>query len=261
MLRIVGLVLASLSLTASAGAIAEDAPRGRLVVTGQGLASASAEQAKMYVVVTSICYDTARAAKNANAVLANRMVKLLQGFVTTTEDTVTATGGSLERQTETIWVDGQQKTICERKWRTTNTLVLLVHKFDTLPDIQDSVIAAIEAAGELDPQKKAQTYAEASQPFFGVKAATDARLRREAQVAAYDDAKAQFNAFASRCPFQDVHLTVIAPPTYRVERPSAEAMEENATTDTETPIIPDQIRVSAQWQFEWSYIAPSTCPR
>jgi uncharacterized protein YggE len=260
MLRIVGLVLASLSLNASAGAVVEDVPRGRLAVTGQGLASASAEQAKMYVVVTSICYDTARAAKNANAMLANRMVKLLQGYVTTTEDTVTATGGSLERQTETIWVDGEQKTICERKWRTSNTLVLLVHKFDTLPDIQDSVIAAIEAAGELDPQKKAQTYAEASQPFFSVKAATDARLRREAQVAAYDDAKAQFNAFASRCPFQDVHLTVIAPPTYKVERPSAEAMEE-ASSELETPIIPDQIRVSAQWQFEWSYIAPSTCPR
>jgi uncharacterized protein YggE len=261
MLRIVGLVLASLSVTASAVAIAEDVPRGRLVVIGEGLASAAAEQAKMYVVVTSICYDTARAAKDANAVLANRMLKLLRGFVTTPEDTVTAIGGSLERQSETISVDGEERTICDRKWRTTNTLALLVHKLDTLSDIQASVIAATEAAGDLDPQKKAQTYAEVSRPFFGVKAATDTRLRREAQATAYYDAKAKFNAFASLCPFQDVRLTVIAPPAYAVEEPFGSEMQEQPSSDTETPIIPDEIRVSVEWRFEWSYVAPSTCPR
>lgn len=257
MLRFLGLALASLTLTATA--LSDPAPRGKLVVTGQGLAAAPQEHARMYVVVTSLCYESARAAKNANAVLATRMVKLLQGFVATSEDSVTATGGALERRTETVWINGEQKTICENKWRTTNTLTLTAHTFETLPDVQDAVIAAIEGAGELDPSQVAQTYAEASQPYFGVKAATEARLRREAQIAAYDDAKAQFNAFASRCPFQDVHLTSIAPPSVRiVGRPSAmEADMEEA----ETPIIPDQFRVSAEWQFEWSFIAPSTCPR
>ena len=231
--------------------------RGRLVVNGIGEVSAQPEMAQLEVTVTSMCYETSRAAKEANAQLAQKIVEKMQSFTVDPRDQVVATGGPNVRQTEVIPVGGENKILCERKWRASNHITLKFSRIDIVPDLQDALLEAVDQVSDVSPSGLAQTFAELGQPHFDVYPETSLRLKHEAQAKAYDDALGQFGVFKKRCSFADERLTYIAPPQYEVI-PRMRAMAAYAA-DSATPIIPDVVVYQAHWRFEWSYEAPLGC--
>lgn len=256
MLRVLGtLVLAS--LTFAAPSFAEE--QGRITIIGQGRAAAAPEYTRLRVEVTSICYDTSRAAKDANAQLANQALAVLRNFTDDPLDKVIATGGVNVLRTETIYVGTEPKVICEMKWRATNTLILETKSIDMLADIQDQVLAAVDARA-INPDQTAQTFAELDQPSFHLRDATLKSLKRTAQTDAYDDAHLQFEAFRDRCQFGDPRLMTIEPPEYAVyARKDGQPMA--ADSSGGTPILPDDLAVDATWKFVWSFAPAAGCPQ
>jgi hypothetical protein len=125
---IITMMLSSLSLAPCAFAEPEslinaaDATEGHVTIVGKGDASAAPEFARVAITVTSICYDTSRAAKDANAIVANRILTALAAFTPSMREPVTTTGGANVRRTEVIYVGSTPQTICELKWRATNTI-------------------------------------------------------------------------------------------------------------------------------------------
>jgi uncharacterized protein YggE len=232
---------------------------GSIVINGKGQAAAVPELVRLTVSVTSLCYDTSRGAKDANAALANEALTALRNFASDPRDEVHASGGVNVRQTEYVYDGNESRVLCQNKWRATNTLTIETANMDGLPDLQDALLAAIDLSA-VDPQIVAQTYAELGQPAFDLYPETTKRLRQEAQVAAYDDARSQFEAFQSRCAFVDPQLISITPPEYTVyPRVDGEAMP--SMDAGVTPIIPDDIAVNASYRFEWSFTPSANCPR
>lgn len=256
MRRLTTLILAGILALVPAVASAES---GKIVIVGTGQAAAAPEVVRMSVYVTSICYETSRGAKDANAEVANRVLEILRNFASDPRDRITASGGVNLRQTEYAVVGTTTKTLCELKWRATNTLTIETGSIDGVPDLQDLLLASIDAT-VVDPDQAAQTYAELAQPSFSLRAETMKSLRATAQGAAYDDAKGQLDVFASRCAFQDARLTTISPPEYDAyPRKDGDAMNSDMGGSA-TPIIPDDINVTATWRFEWAFTPSPSCP-
>lgn len=234
-------------------ALAEE--RGKIVTVGHGSAEAAPEYTEVNVLVTSLCYETSTAAKEANAIVAQQLLDSLKEFTRDPRDTITASGGPNIRQTETIPMETGYKILCERKWRASNVLSIKMAAIEDLPALQDRMLLLIDQAGVLDPEKVAQTYGELSQPSFYVYPETLLVLRTEAQGKALDDAKAQLDNFAGRCGFADVRLNSVTPANQTIYI-QADGMEMEAGP---TPIIPDTIRVRASWQFEWTFGSAASC--
>jgi uncharacterized protein YggE len=231
--------------------------RGRMVLSGAGEASADPEMAQIEVTVTSMCYDSSREAKEANAVLAQKIIESMRLYANDERDQIVATGGPNLRQTEVIPDGSHYKTLCERKWRASNRITIRFGRLDAAPDVQDSLLSALEQSSSMSPDKVAQTFAELGEPHFDVYPETATRLKYDAQSKAYDDALGQFAVFKKRCPFTDERLVAISQPQYDV-LPRMRAAGVYATT-TPTPLIPDEIVYRASWRFEWSYVAPQGC--
>lgn len=245
-------IIAFLSLASSGFADA-----GSIEVIGTGEASTPPEYTTVRVSVVSICYNLSRDAKNANAVLANKLISILQPFVRTQNDKITASGGHNIRQTEYITVPGgNSRVLCERKWRATNSVVLQTESINALPEIQDAVLSAIDEMEQVDPSKVDQTYAELMQPIFHVYGSTMQKLEKEAHGKAWDDAKAQFEAFQEKCKFLNPVLKTIATPIYSSY---PKALEKAYSVGGETPIIPDNIFVRATWRIVWEFDPTSGC--
>ncbi len=230
---------------------------GRIEILGRGEATAAPEYAAISVSVISLCYDHSRDAKTANAELANTIVSILKKYQRTPNDKVTATGGANQRQTEYLEPDpqGRRAVLCERKWRASNTLTLETASIALVAEIQDKILSAIDKTEELDPTRKAQTYAQLGQPQFSVYPKTMTRLRAEAQAAAWVDGKAQFNGFAAACKFHDPKLISITQPTFN----AVPHFELHQAAGAATPIIPDAMKVQAEWKFVWSFEPRETC--
>lgn len=253
--RVLGSIVLASAALAAPGFAADD---GTITVIGQGRAAAAPEFTRVRIEVTSICYDTSRAAKDANAVLANQVLAVLRNFTADPLDKVVATGGVNVLRTETIYVGTEPKVLCEMKWRATNSLILETKSISMIPDIQDQVLAAVDASAA-NPNVVAQTYAELDQPSFHLREATLKSLKRTAQVEAYDDAHLQYQAFQDRCQFGDPRLTTIEPPEYSVyARKGGAAMVSDGTN---TPIIPDDLAVDASWKFIWTFNPVAGCPQ
>ena len=92
----------------------------------------------------------------------------------------TATGGVNVRQTEYVANGTTTRTLCELKWRATNTLTIETSSMAALPDLQDSLLSSIDAT-VVDPTATAQTYAELTAPTFALRDATMHTLRAKAQ--------------------------------------------------------------------------------
>jgi uncharacterized protein YggE len=256
-MRITQVLLAALGLAAgAANAAAADSARGTITIVGNGEASAAPEYTTLTVAVTSICYDTSVAAKNANAELATKLVTLLKTFAIAATDKVTASGGPNLRETESVPNgSGGYQTLCTLKWKATNELSLQMAAMDRLPELQDQLLAAVDQSAPAS-DKVAQTYAELGQPAYHLSAATETKLRGEAQVKAYADAKAQFDVFKSQCQFQDPELTTIAPPDYSIVARSGGV---DIPANAPTPLIPDELVESASWKFTWSFTPGPGC--
>jgi uncharacterized protein YggE len=252
---------AALSTLAVIGAIAAAGPAhaaGSIVINATGRASAAPELVRVTVGVTSICYESSRAAKDANATLANSILTALRTFASDPRDEVHATGGVNVRQTEYVFDGGSSRVLCENKWRATNTLTIKTANIDALPDLQDALLAAVDLSA-VDPGQMAQTYGELSQPVFDIYPETSQRLRREAQIAAYDDARTQLETFQSRCALDDAQLTSIAPPEFSAFARGVNGEAMPAADSASTPVIPTDITVQASWRFEWSFTPSSDC--
>jgi uncharacterized protein YggE len=246
-----------LTLVFSAHPVRGDELRGRMVLSGAGEASADPEMAQIEVTVTSMCYDSSREAKEANAALAQKIVESMRLFANDERDQIVATGGPNLRQTEVIPDGSHYKTLCERKWRSSNRITLRFGRIDAAADVQDSLISAFEKSSSMSPDKVAQTFAELGEPHFDVYPETATKLKYEAQSKAYDDALGQFAVFKKRCPFTDERLVAISQPQYEV-LPRMRTTGVYAAS-TPTPVIPDEIVYRASWRFEWSYAAPQGC--
>lgn len=250
MVRITLLILAFLATTAFSQ------ERGRVVIVGTGEASHAPEYATLRMTVTSLCYETLREAKEANAALARDLLGILQRFAVDPRSRVTAVGGPSVRQNETISVRDQIKVLCQMKWRVTNTLKIETPALTTFGDLEDQLLVAIDQAAPqgADPSKVAQSFADLSTPEFNVYDETLLSLRTTAQQKAFADAKGQFRVFAAACPLADVHLAKISPPRQEVRYQYA-----RMGFDESSPLIPEQVSVKATWEFEWSFLANQEC--
>lgn len=243
-IQLAGLVFLFLPTIALAGL-----SDGTILIVGAGEAARAPEFARLHVRVTSICYETSKGAKDANAALASPIVDILRGFQKAEGDKVTASGGPNLRQTETIPVaGGQYKVLCERKWRAENTLTLFTSATDLVAHIQDALLEKIDAEAA-SPDKTAQTFAELGQPGFGLKSETVRALKIDSQRAAWEDAKLQLEAFAGRCELKNLKLIKISPPQHSMIAKYADGTE----AQIDTPILPDHISVRSELEFTWTF--------
>jgi hypothetical protein len=162
------------------GAAAQDL-RGRIILSGDGEASSDPEMAQIEVTVTSMCYDSSRGAKEANAVLAQKIVTSMRAFTDDPRDQIVATGGPNVRQSEVIPDGSGYKTLCEQKWRATNRITMKFSRIGLVPEVQDSLLSALEESGSMSGDKVSQTFAELGEPHFDVFPETALRLKYEAQ--------------------------------------------------------------------------------
>lgn len=233
------------------------ASEGAIEIVGRAESEAPPEFTTIQVSVTSICYDQSRGAKDANAILSNDIIKILQKFVKKEKDKVTAKGGQNVRQTEyTTSPDGTTRVLCDKKWRATNSISLQTADLADIPEIQDQVLAAIDKMEGINPNKVAQSYAELMQPNFFLYPETVSRLQKEVQKKAWDDAKEQLQVFKDKCTFKNAMLKSIGQPGFS-RYPVAENLPH--VKSAYTPIIPDTIHIKAVWQFVWSFEQSTNC--
>ena len=231
---------------------------GTIQITGNGEASSPPDMYHMDIKVISICYESTQEAKNENAKIANNLIKLSQKFLRDSNDKVTTYPGGFIRDTEYIpGDDGHSKTLCERKWKTWNTVRLTLHDLKSLPAVQDEILTYLAPIEALQPNKKEQSFVQLSSPEFSLTDENRTKLRRQAQQAALQDAKDQFLNFDANCHFKSAKLNSLTPPSFSsVLRYASKAAE---TSDSATPVIPENITVTATWNFIWEFDSTPGC--
>lgn len=230
---------------------------GSIEIIGRGEMGSPPEFAEISATVTSICYESSREAKSANAALATEIVSIFKKQVRSTKDKVIATGGPNSRQTEYVYSPGgATRVLCERKWRASNQIRLEVKDWSILPDVQDEVLAAVDKDAP-DPGRTAQSYAELSQPGFRLYPETMVKLRKEAQGLAWNDAKSQLDAFKSGCSFKNLRLTKVFEPMFVTHAKFGDVPSEAMNT----PLIPDSLTIRAVWKFVWEFDPTPACAR
>lgn len=227
---------------------------GTIEITGKGEMTAKPELFHLSVLVSSICYEKSRDAKEANALLATRLVSAAKGFARGERDKVTASGGTTVRQTEYIYpVGSSPKILCERGWRTSNSIGIEIADLAVVSELEEALLKE-EESGAPNPAKVAQSFVELSSPNFLLYPETQKNMRLEAQKKAYVDAKTQLEAFKSSCVFKNLKLSKIFEPAFEMR--SKYGAAEKAT---EIPLIPDMLSVEAVWKFTWEFDPASEC--
>jgi uncharacterized protein YggE len=250
------LLLLSSLLTTSVPALSETA--GNIVMIGRGAASVAPESVSFNIRITSICYNTSQDASQANSKLANEALQVLENFKKGDRDKITATGGGNTIQTETTQIGGESRVLCEMKWRSENHLSIKIARIQDLPDLQDQLLAAVSGSGTVDPTISTQTYAEIGRPEFQIYPETSKKLRDTAQVEAFDDAKQQLAALSSRCQFSELRLTSITPAEYSYAyKLAGERLPLGGGSST--PVIPDEVEISAILRMEWAFNPQQDC--
>jgi uncharacterized protein YggE len=235
-------------------------------VSGHGSASAKPELVHLQTRVTSRCNETSIAAKEANAVLANKIITVLEPHLAASTDVpgmdpITTTSGPNIRQTEyTGGYGNEAKVLCDHKWRASETITAVITDMEKLPRIQDELLKLVDA--ESSVESLPQTWAEVDSPRFGLKSTTMARLKVEAQEAAWLDARSKVDVLGRSCQFPGLRLIRASEPSFSaapVYKVAAMAAPDNA----ETPMLPGAISVSAQWNFVWGYdpVPGGSCPQ
>lgn len=229
---------------------------GSVEIVGRATVEKAPEYGELHVRVTSVCYEKPLEAQAENAILSNRILEVLKKYIRTDQDEMTASGGHTLRQTEyTSDHEGKTKVLCERRWRTTNTLILKTNDLNSVSTIQDQVFQAMSLSEGINADQKQQTYAEMAQPEFFVYPKTFSEMKKEAQSKAWKDASSQFQVFLTECKLQNVRLAEITQPEYfRLAKATS------LDGDTGTPVIPDAVSVYATWKFKWIF-DPTPCFR
>jgi uncharacterized protein YggE len=229
---------------------------GQIQIIGQGEASAPPDQFQIEAKVIGICYDSIQQAKTSTADIANQIVSLETKYLRDSQDKITTHPGGFIRDTETIPTgDNHSKVLCERKWKTWNTIRIVMHDRQSLVDIQNDLVAFIAPIESLQPQKVEQCFVQLSSPAFGLKESSQLKLRKMAQTEAFKDAKEQFANFDANCHFRGAKLTSLNPPNFSsVMRYASKAA---SAPESSTPMLPENISISATWNFTWDFeLAP-----
>lgn len=243
-----------LVIAGMAGTLVADT--GSIEITGTGESSAPPEFTEVSVQVISLCYDSSRGAQEANAALANRIVDVGKRFSRGPQDKVIASGGANLRQTEyTYPTAGTPRVLCERKWRTSNTIQVQMAEIASVPDLQDELLKEMGSEA-IDPSKTAQTYMELSQPSFHLYKETHKKLRTQSQERAFADAREQLEVFKKGCTLRNLRLQKVSQPQFSVRSKYADH-----AASASTPIIPDELAVNAVWKFEWEFDPTPDCAR
>ncbi|MFM8312654.1 MAG: SIMPL domain-containing protein [Deltaproteobacteria bacterium] len=247
------LALIAIGITTSALSLA-----GTIQITGKGEVSSPPDLYYLDIKVMSICYDSTQRAKNANAQISNKLVELGKKYINTPEDKITTYPGGFVRETEYIpGEDGHNRILCERKWRTWNTVRLTLHTLSSLPTVQDALVSFLTPIELVSPDRIDQSYAQISSPQFSLTEANFNKLRKESQQAALQDAKNQFQNFDANCHFKSAKLSSLNQPSFtHVYRYASKASDES---DTSTPVIPESISVTAIWNFTWEFESAPGC--
>ncbi len=233
---------------------------GTIQITGVGESSAPPDQFTIQMTVNSICYPSTLQAKNANALIANQIVELSKRFVRNESDKITTNPGGFIRETEYLPNEnGRTKILCERKWKTWNTISITLHELSQFPEIQDELVNFLTPLEALQPNIQEQSFVQLSSPHFGISDPKQHQLRNEAQHAALNDAKAQFENFDANCHFQGAKLNSLSSPAFNTTLRYGAKMATEA--DSSTPTIPDIITVSAVWNLIWEFNSASGCYR
>lgn len=224
---------------------------GSVTLEGRGSSSSAPEFVSLGVAVTSICYNSSIEAAQANSEMANRILGVLKNFKHTDKDRITATGGANSLQTETTQVGAESKVLCEMKWHAENYLKIEMSNINDLPQLQDQVMAVVQGQGTIDPAQATQTFSEFGRPEFHLYRDTAQKMRESAQVSAFDDAKSQLNALSTRCQFTNLRLIRLSPAEYSyIYKLAGERMP---VLTTSTPVIPDELEVTATLRMEWAF--------
>lgn len=230
--------------------------QGSVEITGRANVERAPEFVEIQVRVTSICYEKPIQAQEDNSVLSNRILEILKVYQRNEKDQLIATGGHTVRQTEfTSKDDGSSKVLCERKWRTTNTVILQTADMNSVSLIQQKVLESMLSEEGAEPTSSQQTYAELGEPTFSVFPETYTEMKKDAQAKAWKDASDQFRVFMQQCKLKNVKLAQISQPEY-----FGLAKAAPLTGAESTPIIPDAISVFATWKFVWTF-DPTVCYR
>ena len=247
------LVLTTVWFTTSALTMA-----GTIQITGKGEASSAPDLYYLDIKVTSICYDSTQRAKNANAQITNRLVELGKKHIKTPEDKITTYPGGFIRETEYVPAeDGHNRILCERKWKTWNTVRLSLHNLTSLPAVQDDLVSFLAPIETVSLERIDQSYAQISSPQFSLTEVNLNKLRKESQDAALKDAKNQFHNFDVNCHFKSAKLISLNQPSFNhIYRYTSKLSDES---DSSTPVIPESISVTAIWNFTWEFESAPNC--
>jgi len=231
---------------------------GTIQITGQGEASLPPDIFTIQVTVNSVCYDSTKQAKTANAEIANQIIPLAKKYLRDTKDNLTTHPGGFIRETEYIPTgDGHSRILCERKWKTWNTISMTLHDITILPELQDELVGFLASIEALKPDTQAQTFAQLSSPDFLLTPENQMKLRKESQQAALQDAKDQFSNFDANCRFSSPKLNSVTPPNFNtVVRYGAKLAD---LEEDSTPVIPEKITVTAVWNFIWEFESALGC--
>lgn len=229
---------------------------GNVEITGRGTVEKAPEYAELQVKVVSLCYDKPVEAQQDNALLARNLQEVLKPYVRAEKDELVITGGHTIRQSEyAADENGRSHLICDRKWRTMNTLILKTKDMGSVSVIQQQVLDVLKEADMESTRTPQATYAELLEPYFYVYPETFQSMKKEAQTKAWGDALEQFQVFYNQCKLNNVKLAQISQPEYFGLAKSAPVASEHLT-----PIIPDAVAVSATWKFVWTF-DPTPCFR
>jgi|GEM_PF-1679329 len=236
--------------------------RGLIEISGYGTASAEPELVRISLHVTSRCNNTSIEAKDANAVLANEIIDVLRKYApeeSVGDDTfrILADPGSNVRQTETEGYGESLRVICERKWRASEHISAAIKNFADLPALQDELLRVIDKAVAAAPTTGAsQTWAELDSPWFDLTTATWDRLKNDAQSNALANARHKVAVFEASCNFSGLRLIRVSDPKFTATRSYDKVAM--AAAATSTPVKPNMIEVSSQFDFVWSYLEASS---
>ena len=100
-------------------------------------------------------------------------------------------------------------------------------------------------------------HADVSSPVFSLTVETYRDLETKANNRAYEDAARQRDDFVKRCGFTDLRLDSIGTPQNTIY--PTPAPQQGAGSQIGTVIIPPQLKVSASWEFIWSFVPGTTC--
>lgn len=231
---------------------------GTIQITGEGKSSAPPNKVTLSISVHSICYASSEAAKIANSKVTQDIIHILEFFQSDERDQITTSPGSFELSTERVpSEDGHERILCERKWKTWNTVEISIHKIEKISDLQDKITNHLASIETVNPSLQEQTFAHISSPYFKLTEDTYRQLRKQAQQAALNDAKEQFSNFDADCHFRDVHLNSVSTPVFNsVVRFEA---KKSVHEDGSTPVIPENITVTAVWSFIWEFGEATAC--